>query len=78
LQLTSWKLSHTARTKCEKDTVPTLRPTLDGSRVQIPRNQFGLIWSKLNPWVWTLPWTLVGILILQIISSPFQHKKELV
>jgi hypothetical protein len=22
-----------------------------GSRVQFPRNQFGLIWSKLNPWV---------------------------
>jgi hypothetical protein len=31
-----------------------VRPTLDGgggSRVQISRNQFGLIWSKLNPWV---------------------------
>jgi hypothetical protein len=25
--------------------------TLDGSRVRIPRNQFGLIWSKSNPWV---------------------------
>jgi hypothetical protein len=23
-----------------------------GSRLQIPRNQFGLIWSKLNPQVW--------------------------
>jgi hypothetical protein len=22
-----------------------------GSRVQIPRNQFGLIWTRLNPWV---------------------------
>jgi hypothetical protein len=29
-----------------------------GSRVQTPRNKFGLIWSKLNPWVWSLPWTL--------------------
>jgi len=30
-----------------------LRPTLDGEgfRVQILRNQFGLIWCKLNPWV---------------------------
>ncbi len=28
-----------------------LRRTLDGSRFQIPLNQFGLIWSKLNPWV---------------------------
>jgi len=31
-----------------------LRPTLDGSGVQIPRNQFGLIWSKLNPLSWIL------------------------
>jgi hypothetical protein len=25
--------------------------SMGGSNVQIPRNQFGLIWSKLNPWV---------------------------
>jgi hypothetical protein len=41
--------------------------TLGGSRVQIPRNQFGLIWSKLG----TLPWTLACILVLQIKSSPY-------
>jgi hypothetical protein len=28
-----------------------------GSKVQIPRNQFGLIWSKLNPWVEPCLWT---------------------
>jgi hypothetical protein len=28
-----------------------LGPLSMGSIVQIPRNQFGLIWSKLNPWV---------------------------
>jgi hypothetical protein len=29
-----------------------LRPTLDeGPGNQFPRNQFGLIWSRLNPWV---------------------------
>ncbi len=42
-----------------------LRPTLDGSGVQIPRDQFGLIWSKLNP----LSWTLVWILALHLDSS---------
>jgi hypothetical protein len=26
-------------------------PLSMGSSVQMPRNQFGLIWSKLNPWV---------------------------
>ncbi len=32
-------------------TVPTKAHFRRGSRVQFPRNQFGLIWSKLNPWV---------------------------
>jgi hypothetical protein len=41
------------------------------TRVQIPRNQFGLIWSKFESLGWTLPWTLDWILILQIMSSSF-------
>jgi hypothetical protein len=47
-----------------------VRPTLDGSRAQFFRNQFDLIWSKLNPLTWILPWTLACILVLQIMSSP--------
>jgi hypothetical protein len=53
--------------------LPILRTTLDdGSRVQIPRNQFGLIWSKIESLSWTLIWILACILILHIMSSPFQ------
>jgi hypothetical protein len=50
-----------------------LRHTSDrGSRVQFPRSQFGLIWSKLNPCCWTVPWSLAWFLVLQISrSSPF-------
>jgi hypothetical protein len=40
--------------------------TLDWSRVQIPLNQFGLIWSKLNPAL-----DLAWILVLQMMSTPF-------
>jgi hypothetical protein len=41
-------------------------------RVQFPRNQFGLIWNRLNAWVglyWTVPWSLAWFLVLQIRSS---------
>ncbi len=38
-----------------------------GSTVQFPRNQFGVILSKLNPWVGPLDlWSLAWFLILQI------------
>jgi hypothetical protein len=43
-QRLSYSVSHTS--------THTPRSTLDGSRVQISRNQFGLIWSKLSPWVY--------------------------
>ncbi len=52
-----------------------------GSRVQIPRNQFGLIWDKLNPLSWTLPWTIACNLVLQIMNSlsfELLFKKKLV
>jgi hypothetical protein len=40
-----------------------------GSKVQIPRNQFGLIWSKLNPWFGPCLGPAC-ILILQIMNFP--------
>jgi hypothetical protein len=43
-----------------------------GSWVRILRNQFGHIWSKLNPWVGPCLGTLACILVLQIMSSPFR------
>jgi hypothetical protein len=43
-----------------------------GSGVQIPRNQFGLIWSKIESLSWSLHWTLASILVLQIVSYPFK------
>ncbi len=45
------RLKRHGSSKGEGEVANTLRAGLAGSRVQIPRNQFGLIWSKLNPWV---------------------------
>jgi len=36
-----------------------------GLRVEFPRSQFGLIWSKLNPWSWTIPWSQPNWFCLQ-------------
>ncbi len=51
---------------------PYLQPTLDGVRGS---NSWEPIWTHLQQIVslsWTLPWTLACILVLQIMSSPFE------
>jgi len=61
-----------ARPQCDRPLVVLGPLERRVSKVQFPRNQFELIWSKLNPWV-GLEYlgSLAWFLVLQIGSSPF-------